>query len=239
MARLDLLPAVDSPTDQSFGCTAATFEIPWPDCASGYFHTGEDVGDDACYGTPVIATRPGVVAYVGAQPVRWRDGSGWGFNSSSFGGQAVSWCLDGSALLVLVGHLSRADVAAGQRVAAGTQLGLAGGWPNSGQGVTTGPHVHLEVQPWWAHFLDPASALDPSPYLMFEEAEDMPLFLLQATTANGGDGKVYLSDGMRKWYIPDAPALADVVRVFQPRTDAGGAPFQIGSDTEAAIPNAS
>lgn len=164
----DLLPAVLEYVDQGFGCTAATFEIPWPACGSGFFHTGLDVGQDSCYGTPVIATRPGQVLWVGAQPVRWRDGSGSGFDLSSFGDNAVSWSCEGGATWLLVGHLSRADVAPGDQVQAGTQLGLAGGWPNSGQGVSTGPHVHGEAQPNGAHFLDPASARDFTPYLRFE-----------------------------------------------------------------------
>ena len=237
--NFDLLPAVPEYVDQAFGCTAATFEIPWPACGSGFFHTGLDVGQDSCYGTPVIATRPGTVWAVGAQWVRWRDGSGDGWDSSSYGEQAVSWVdyLSGNA--VLVGHLSRADVRPGQWLDAGTQLGLAGGLPNSGQGVSTGPHVHLEVQLPGHPFLDPAGAQDPTFYLMIQEEESMALWLIQTTQAGGGDGKVYLTDGIRKWYVPTPGALGDVQRIFGPRVDQNGQPFQMGQDTEAAIPTVS
>ena len=168
MAAFDLLPAVPEYVDQGFGPTTLTFEIPDPNSPTGFTHTGIDVGQDSCYGTPVIATRPGTVWAVGAQWVRWRDGSGYGSDSSSFGAQAVSFVDYLSGNLVLAGHLFRADVTPGQQFPAGAQLGLAGGWPNSGQGVSTGPHVHLEVQPKGGAFLDPATALDPGPYLRFE-----------------------------------------------------------------------
>lgn len=60
---------------------------------------------------------------------------------------------DGHTLMYA--HLSRADVAVGDIVEAGTQLGLSG---RSGQ--VTGPHLHLELRLWGQR-----PGIDPLPYL--------------------------------------------------------------------------
>lgn len=83
-------------------------------------HTGVDIG--AIAGTPVLAPAPGVVLEAIA--------------SNGVFGTYIALRHAGS-FVSLFAHLSRLDVAAGQRVMAGTRLGLVGM-----TGLTTGPHLH-------------------------------------------------------------------------------------------------
>ena len=83
-------------------------------------HTGVDIG--APIGTPVLAPAPGLVLEVTAS-----DGV--------FGTYVTLRHPRG--LVSLYAHLSRLDVAPGERVLAGRQLGLVGM-----TGLTTGPHLH-------------------------------------------------------------------------------------------------
>ena len=59
----------------------------------------------------------------------------------------------GSGVRTMLAHLSRVDVAVGQRVAQGEAVGAVGSTGNS-----TGPHLHLEVRYRGA-------AVDPGPSL--------------------------------------------------------------------------
>jgi murein DD-endopeptidase MepM/ murein hydrolase activator NlpD len=98
-------------------------------------HTGLDI--DANLGDPVHAAAAGVVVSAG-----WQGGYG----------NAV--IIDhGDGLSTLYGHMEQLDVQVGQRVGAGSTIGLAGQ-----TGVATGPHVHFEVRIDGAH-------VDPTPYL--------------------------------------------------------------------------
>ena len=132
---------------QGFGCTTYAGEWADPDCPSGHFHTGLDLG--AGLGDPVLATAAGVVIKVGIDYL---------------GPCAVGLRLeDGSALIY--GHLDTALVAAGDRVSAGQQLGTVGSKGNS-----SGPHLHF------AHRLDgqplelyPGPYVDPSPYVQGDD----------------------------------------------------------------------
>lgn len=61
-------------------------------------------------------------------------------------------------------HLSRVLARPGQLVSRGAPLGLAGGTPGTpGAGVSTGPHLHLEITFWngagWTS-VDPARVLE-------------------------------------------------------------------------------
>lgn len=87
------------------------------------YHAGQDLGADE--GTPVYAPAQGVVAL--AEPLQVR-------------GNAV---IIDHGLGVFTGfwHLSRIDVAVGQVVIRGQQLGLVGD-----TGLSTGPHLHWEMR---------------------------------------------------------------------------------------------
>jgi murein DD-endopeptidase MepM/ murein hydrolase activator NlpD len=87
------------------------------------YHKGQDIA--APIGTPVIATADGVVTIAG-----WQRGYGW-----------VVYIDHGNGLSTRYGHLSRIDVAVGQSLKRGEQLGLVGS-----TGRSTGPHLHYEVR---------------------------------------------------------------------------------------------
>jgi Peptidase family M23/Putative peptidoglycan binding domain len=99
------------------------------------FHAGIDL--KAAAGSPVAAAAAGRVAWAG-----WRDG--WGL-------LVVVAHADG--VRTFYAHLSRADVAAGDRVAAGETIGAVGA-----TGDATGPHLHFEVRVHGAA-VDPLAAL--------------------------------------------------------------------------------
>ncbi|HZG36954.1 MAG TPA: peptidoglycan DD-metalloendopeptidase family protein [Gaiellaceae bacterium] len=88
------------------------------------FHTGVDF--PAPIGTHVTAGAAGRVAYAG-----WHNG-GWGL---------LVTIAHGRGLRTMYAHLARIDVRVGQRVGAGTTIGLVGS-----SGHSTGPHLHFEVR---------------------------------------------------------------------------------------------
>ena len=99
------------------------------------FHTGLDF--PAASGTRVGAAAAGTVMFAG-----WYDGYGL----------LVTIAHDPS-VWTMYAHLSKANVAYGTRVSAGTQIGLVGA-----TGSATGPHLHFEVRVRGA-------AVDPLPAL--------------------------------------------------------------------------
>lgn len=90
---------------------------------SSEFHKGQDIA--APMGTSVIATADGVVSIAG-----WQRGYG-----------RVVYLDHGNGISTRYGHLSRIDVAEGQTIKRGQQLGLVGS-----SGRSTGPHLHYEVR---------------------------------------------------------------------------------------------
>jgi murein DD-endopeptidase MepM/ murein hydrolase activator NlpD len=102
----------------------------------GRFHTGIDLL--APSGTPVAAAASGRIAYAGLL------GGGWGL-------LVVVKHHDG--VRTFYAHLSRVDVHVGDRVRAGTRVGLVGA-----TGDASGPHLHFEVRVRGAA-VDPLSAL--------------------------------------------------------------------------------
>jgi murein DD-endopeptidase MepM/ murein hydrolase activator NlpD len=87
------------------------------------YHKGQDIA--APSGTPVIATADGNVIIAG-----WLKGYG-----------NVVYIDHGNGISTRYGHLSRIDVALGQPIKRGEQLGLVGS-----TGRSTGPHLHYEVR---------------------------------------------------------------------------------------------
>ncbi|HSJ15171.1 MAG TPA: M23 family metallopeptidase [Longimicrobiales bacterium] len=88
-------------------------------------HEGVDIS--APRGTPVRAMRAGEVLFAGRQ-------GGYGL---------VVILAHGTNVRSLYAHLSRIDVAKGQRVRAGEGIGAVGQTGNA-----TGPHLHFEVWRW-------------------------------------------------------------------------------------------
>ena len=103
-------------------------------------HQGIDVFADE--GTPLVAVERGIVGRVG---------------EVSLGGLRV-WLIGESGANYYYAHLSgfAPDLEPGQFVEAGTVLGYVG---NTGNAVTTPPHVHFQVHP------DGRSAVNPYPLL--------------------------------------------------------------------------
>ncbi|MGC0334195.1 murein DD-endopeptidase MepM/ murein hydrolase activator NlpD [Streptomyces sp. SAI-170] len=86
-------------------------------------HTGQDFA--ARSGAPVVAVRSGKIA--------WSDNKGGAY------GQWIGLAADNGHIYTYC-HLSERQVAPGQRVSAGQQLGKVGSTGNS-----TGPHLHFEM----------------------------------------------------------------------------------------------
>ena len=100
------------------------------------FHAGIDL--IAPRGTAVAAAGPGRVAWAGFRP------GGWGL---------LVTIAHAGGVRSMYAHLSRVDVRLGQRVAAGTRVGLVGA-----TGDATGPHLHFELRVRGAA-VDPLTAL--------------------------------------------------------------------------------
>jgi murein DD-endopeptidase MepM/ murein hydrolase activator NlpD len=106
-------------------------------------HTGWDLATGM--GTPISATANGVVITAGMSSI----------------GYGLHVIVDhGNGLKTLFGHLSSIEVAVGQEVFVGDEIGLVGSTGNS-----TGPHLHYEVR------LNDAP-IDPGPFLVREVSEN-------------------------------------------------------------------
>lgn len=124
-----------APVTQPFGPTSLTLEPSYAGYA--HFHTGIDFGVPR--GTPITAAGAGTVV-----------SAGW--DASGFGNRVL---IDhGNGVRTLYGHLERVDVAPGEAVQAGDQIGLAGSTGNS-----SGPHLHFAVE-------QNGRWVDPTPYLV-------------------------------------------------------------------------
>jgi murein DD-endopeptidase MepM/ murein hydrolase activator NlpD len=93
----------------------------------GRSHPGIDI--DGVTGDPVVAAGTGTVMMAGAAPANY---SGYG---------NVVMIDHGGGIATLYAHLSRVDVAMGQAVQQGQQVGAIGA-----TGIATGDHLHFEVR---------------------------------------------------------------------------------------------
>lgn len=166
----------------------------WPGQRPGSYHVGTDFG--VAQGTPLRATVDGVCS-------RWVD---------QYGAYIVDIRAD-DGLLVRNGHLSRIDVAQGQRVTAGQVIGLTGGLPGTlGAGWSTGPHLHWELRRG-SSWIDPRN-LNPQPSFFgsvpsSSESDEMKI-IVGGTVALVGEYEtaVYTSMGGGQGFSIDANARA-------------------------------
>lgn len=100
-------------------------------------HTGIDVG--ANRGTPVIAAADGQVVWAGEGLFKGGSIEGDPYGLAVAIRHTISY--KGQEVYTIYAHMDRIDVAVGQRVETGQQLGIVGT-----TGKTTGPHLHFEVR---------------------------------------------------------------------------------------------
>lgn len=127
-----------------------------------------DLGHTGGRGTPVLAVQPGVVADVLSDSDRRRAYAGYGNGVVVHHPDDDTWAL--------YAHMDRVDVAEGQQVSAGQQLGAMG---NSSNGKFPGMGVHLHVElrrrrsngqppfpgPYPRSIRQPFNSLDPRPWM--------------------------------------------------------------------------
>lgn len=133
-AALPIVAVDESYPAQAEGDSArsTTFAWPAPGIITSPFgghrnHPGIDINGST--GDPVTAAGDGTVVLAGMAPAGY---SGYG---------NVVMIDHGGGLATLYAHLSRVDVAMGQTVQQGQQLGAIGM-----TGIATGPHLHFEVR---------------------------------------------------------------------------------------------
>lgn len=144
-----------------FGANA-TFSDDYgaPRAGTGWHH-GNDIF--APIGTPLLAVADGVLSKVGV---------------NTLGGNRL-WLRDDLGNSYYYAHLSgyAAGVADGVRVRGGEIIGFVG---NTGQAITTPPHLHFEVHP------GDGASVDPYPYLLaWQRGTDVALAFTAATVARG------------------------------------------------------
>jgi murein DD-endopeptidase MepM/ murein hydrolase activator NlpD len=148
-------------------------DLPTADAANGYVLTLCGVRDSSqtdghdgydfqmTSGTPLLAVAAGSVLYAGLEPPRACPQLGRTVQALLV--EVVHLTASGDQFATVYGHLSRIDVATGDNVAGGTQVGLSG---NTGCSGT--PHLHFGVGRKVAgeyRFVDPygwhGAAVDP------------------------------------------------------------------------------
>jgi len=141
---------------------AVTFVNDWGFPRSGgRTHKGNDMF--AAYGTALVAAMDGTILRLG---------------SGGLGGMSV-WLLDDYGNTYYYAHLSgfAAHVADGVRVRGGEIIAFVG---NTGQAITTPPHLHFEIHP------GDGPSVDPYPYLIaWQRGTDVALAFTAAVTARG------------------------------------------------------
>ena len=141
------------------GDVSFTDDYGAPRAGTGWHH-GNDVF--APTGTPLVAVADGTLSRVGI---------------NTLGGNRL-WLTDDSGNAFYYAHLSAYAPAAveGARVSAGQVIGFVG---NTGQAITTPPHLHFEVHPRGG------DSVDPYPYLKaWQGGADIPRVLAQAVATS-------------------------------------------------------
>lgn len=115
-------------------------------------HEGVDIA--APRGTPVVAAANGYISSVGV---------------NNLGGNVIFQEVENGGLTLYYAHLDSQLVASGQRVNTGDTIGTVG---NTGNAITTGPHLHFGI------YQSFRSAIDPLPFLAIPTKDNTPLALL-------------------------------------------------------------
>ncbi len=129
--------------------------------AGTVWHHGNDIFADR--GTPVVAVADGRLSRVGV---------------NTLGGNRL-WLTDDAGNSFYYAHLSAYAPAAleGARVSRGQVIAFVG---NTGQAITTPPHLHFEVHPGG----EENDSVDPYPYLIaWQRGTDIPKAFAQAATS--------------------------------------------------------
>jgi murein DD-endopeptidase MepM/ murein hydrolase activator NlpD len=165
-----------------FGEVGFSDDYGAPRAGTGWHH-GNDLY--AATGTPVLAVADGTLSRVGI---------------NRLGGNRL-WLTDDAGNEFYYAHLSAYAPAAvqGARVSAGQVIGFVG---NTGQAITTPPHLHFEVHPAGG------DSVNPYPYLLaWQRGSDIALAFRQAATSSSPAPAVgaVLVDGTPEIDVPPAP----------------------------------
>ena len=182
-------PAVTIATDAGYvfpvvGDVSFTDDYGAPRAGTGWHH-GNDLF--AARGTPVVAVADGTLSRVGV---------------NTLGGNRL-WLTDDAGNAFYYAHLSAYAPAAleGARVTAGQVIAFVG---NTGQAITTPPHLHFEVHPGGG------DSVDPYPYLMaWRRGSDIPRAFAQAAATSPSPAPAVgavLVDDAPELDAPPAPA---------------------------------
>jgi murein DD-endopeptidase MepM/ murein hydrolase activator NlpD len=115
-------------------------------------HEGVDIA--APRGTPVVAAANGYISSVGI---------------NNLGGNVIFQEVENGGLTLYYAHLDSQLVTSGQRVIIGDTIGTVG---NTGNAITTGPHLHFGIYQAFR------SAIDPLPFLSIPKKDNTALALL-------------------------------------------------------------
>ena len=121
-------------------------------------HEGVDVA--APRGTPVVAAANGYVTSVGV---------------NNLGGNVIFQDAENLGITLYYAHLDSQLVTSGQKVVMGDTIGTVG---NTGNAITTGPHLHFGIYRGFR------SAVDPLPFVALAQKDNTRLTLLEKRAGN-------------------------------------------------------
>ncbi|MDR6194433.1 peptidoglycan DD-metalloendopeptidase family protein [Siphonobacter sp. SORGH_AS_0500] len=116
----------------------------WGAARDGGARSHEGIDVIAPRGTPLIASVPGTITNVGV---------------NNLGGNVVNLSADRLNLSLYYAHLDQPLVQSGQRVQAGDTLGTVG---NTGNAITTAPHLHFGIYRRGSGPINPLAFVEPS-----------------------------------------------------------------------------
>ncbi|MFN8345542.1 MAG: peptidoglycan DD-metalloendopeptidase family protein [Spirosomataceae bacterium] len=144
-------------------------------------HEGVDVA--APRGTPVVAAANGYITSVGV---------------NNLGGNVIFQEADNLGVTLYYAHLDSQLVTSGQKVVIGDTIGTVG---NTGNAITTGPHLHFGIYQGFR------SAVDPLPFVALAQKDNTRLALLEKRAGNWERIDIKTADVKRSpGQVPDTVA---------------------------------